>query len=97
MVFSGLKGSSSSRLAVAVVKEAYKRIGYDMDIQWLTGKKALEKSNSGENDGELQRIDGISRKFPNLIQVPIPINFLQGSAFTVIVNSLAPYSDFYSF
>jgi len=80
---SAVDGSSDSVAALSVVREAYNRLGYEIDIHWYKGVEALNKSNSGDTDAELQRIDGLSKKFPNLIQISIPINFLQGSVFTV--------------
>jgi polar amino acid transport system substrate-binding protein len=98
IIISGITGSRSSQLCIATVREAYKRIGYEIEIQRFNGKTALKKSNSGEVDAELQRVDGISRKYSNLIQVPIPINFLRGTAFATKVSfpvtgwySLKPY------
>ena len=98
IIANGVEGSADAKAGFAVVREAYKQIGYEIDMKWLPGATALERSNSGEVDAELQRIDGISRKFPNLIQVPIPINFLQGSVFATNVSfpvtgwySLKPY------
>ena len=94
MVISAVDGSTSSLLCIPVVREAYKRIGYEIDITRFPGKAALEKSNAGEVDAELQRIDGISSKYPNLIQIHIPVNYLQGSAFAT--NAAFPVNGWYS-
>ncbi len=98
VVMSAIEGSTDAEAAVAVIGEAYKNIGYEIDIKWYPGSTALEKSSSGEVDAELQRIDGISQKYPDLIQIPIPINFLQASVFVTDVTftldgwySLKPY------
>ena len=65
-----------------VLKAAYRRLGIDISILRIGASEALQRSNSGAADGEVQRIDGISRNFPNLIQVPIPINYIQGAVFS---------------
>lgn len=39
-------------------------------------------SSEGKVDAELQRIDGISNKYPDLVPVPIPINIIQGTVFS---------------
>lgn len=72
----------SPKLCIPAVREAYKRIGYTIDIKWMPGQTALEESNAGRVDAELQRIDGISEKFSNLIQISIPINYLRGMVYT---------------
>ena len=82
LILTSVAGSVDAKVGEAVVKEAYKRLGIDIEIEWLGGKTALEYSNSGKVDGELQRIDGINQRFKNLVQVPIPINYLQGVAFS---------------
>jgi len=79
---SGVKDSSDSSAALEVVKAAYGRLGYEVEVHWFDGEEALEKSSSGEMDAELQRIDGLSEKYPDLVQIEIPINFLQGAVFT---------------
>lgn len=95
---SGVEGSSDSVAAFEVVKEAYQRLGYEVEIHWFAGAEALKKSSSGQMDAELQRIDGLSKKFPDLVQIEIPINFLQGAVFTtgstfeiLSWHSLKPY------
>jgi polar amino acid transport system substrate-binding protein len=98
IIISGVQGSDDSYAVIGILSEAYKRIGYDIEIKWVPGPEALESSNSGQVDAELQRIDGIAKKFTNLVQVRIPINFLQGAVFVKDVSfpvngwfSLKPY------
>ncbi len=74
--------SSDTTISARVLKKAYHRLGIDISILELPASEALQRSNSGSADGEVQRIDGISRNFPNLIQVPIPINYIQGAVFS---------------
>ncbi|MBG7601665.1 MAG: transporter substrate-binding domain-containing protein [Gammaproteobacteria bacterium] len=74
--------SPDNRVSSDVLKEAYRRLGIDISILKLGASEALQRSNSGSADGEVQRIDGISRNFSNLIQVPIPINYIQGAVFS---------------
>ena len=78
---TAVQGSSDVNVGVAVVKESYARLGHDIEIVWESGPTALKRSNGGDLDGEVQRIDGISRDFENLIQVQVPVNYLQYVAF----------------
>jgi ABC-type amino acid transport substrate-binding protein len=74
--------SPDTTVSAKVLKKAYHKLGIDISILELGASEALQHANSGQADGELQRIDGISRNFPNLIQVPIPINYIQGAVFS---------------
>ena len=86
--------SPDTSVSSDVLKEAYRRLGIDISIRGLGASEALQRSNSGLADGEVQRIDGISRNFPNLIQVPIPINYIQGAVFSK--NSALKLRGWYS-
>ena len=74
--------SADSVAGAAVLEEAYRRTGISIEIEWLSAIEALEASNSGRLAGELQRIDGVNRTYTNLVQVQIPINFLEVAAFS---------------
>ena len=82
LVLTTVANSSDTTISAKVLKKAYHRLGIDISILELPASEALQRSNSGSADGEVQRIDGISRNFPNLIQVPIPINYIQGAVFS---------------
>lgn len=53
-----------------VLKEAFKRIGYDLKIIRLPSERALINANDGVEDGNFARVEGLSSIYPNLIQVP---------------------------
>jgi len=53
-----------------VLREAFKRIGYQLETVRLPAERALINANRGIDDGELARIGGLQKKYPNLIQVP---------------------------
>ncbi len=73
--------TADARAAAAVLEEAYGRLGIEIEVEYLNGKLALARADSGLYDGDAQRIDGIARRFPNLIQVQVPVNYLEGVAF----------------
>lgn len=83
VVIAAIHSSADTVAGEAVLREAYRRIGIPVDIRQMGGMEALEASSSGSVDAELQRIDGLVRRFPTLIQVPIPVNYLLGSAFSI--------------
>ncbi len=79
---AGVESSADSAAGALVLEEAYRRIGISIEIEWLAPAEALEAANSGRLDADLQRIDGINQTFTNLVQVQIPVNFLEAAAFS---------------
>lgn len=65
-----------------ILKEAYKQIGYDLKIKKLPAERALIESNRGSTDGEVNRLQGINKKYVNLVMVSTPVNKFEGIAFT---------------
>lgn len=68
-------------ISEVILREAYGKIGLEVKIQKYPGERALRLANHGSVDGEVQRIDGLNRKYENLIQVYPPINFIEGAVF----------------
>jgi len=50
--------------------EIFKRANIGLEIEYLPAERALINANEGINDGTFLRIPGLSRSYPNLIQVP---------------------------
>ncbi len=99
MVFTTVESSTHSNIGESVLIEAYKRLNISISAHYVPAKRALHISNSGEVDGELHRVDGISAIWQDLIQVPVAINCIKATAFSIDhqfdVNgweSLKPYS-----
>lgn len=53
-----------------VMSEAFRRIGYKLETSRLPAERALINANRGIDDGDLARIGGLQKQYPNLIQVP---------------------------
>lgn len=82
VVVATAEGQEDVAAGRAVMEEAYARIGVDVEFRDFSAAEALQQSNGGAVDAELQRIDGISSRFPNLVQIPIPINLIVGVAYS---------------
>jgi len=82
LTFSLGQESPIQKISFDVLKVAYKKIGYDIQSKHYPFERALLTSNEGEVDGELSRIKGINSKYKNLIPITIPINFIEGHAFS---------------
>ncbi|OEU68348.1 MAG: hypothetical protein BA863_02265 [Desulfovibrio sp. S3730MH75] len=53
-----------------IVKEAFRRIGIKSRIVFTPNERSLVAVNDGMFDAEINRVAGMEKKFPNLIQVP---------------------------
>lgn len=85
-------------VAREVLTSAYRKLGITLVLKELPAARALAESSEGAVDGEFQRRDGLSSMYPNLVQVMVPINWLDICVFTRDVNfkphgweSLRPY------
>ncbi len=82
LTFTTILNSSSAKISEQVVREAYRRLGFDIEVVWVPARRALELSNDGEVDGELHRIFGIDKRWVNLVMVPNQVNVLEATVFT---------------
>lgn len=53
-----------------VVREALKRIGYNLVINKQPAERGLYSANKGLIDGEMSRVKGIDKVYSNLLRVP---------------------------
>lgn len=98
-VFAAAANTVDTLTSEVVVREAYRRLGIEVQIRKYPGERALKLANSGQVDGDVQRIDALSRKYENLIQLRPAINYIEAAAFsrdtTIAINNwdgLRPYS-----
>jgi polar amino acid transport system substrate-binding protein len=53
-----------------ITKERFSRSGLNVILQPIPNAQALEQVDSGVFDGDIMRVSGTDKKYPNLIQVP---------------------------
>lgn len=53
-----------------LMQEAFRRIGWQVRIVFNPTERSLADVNAGLLDGELNRIEGMEKNFPNLVRVP---------------------------
>jgi len=68
-------------ISAQVLRKAYANIGLKVRIKRVPLARSLVLSNKGYFDGEVSRVEGIDSRYKNLVQIPEPINFIEGSAF----------------
>ena len=73
---------SGDGLLNIVIGEAFRRAGLRFTIVRLSGERGLKNANEGIEDGELARIGGMEKMYPNLIPVPGKIVDAHFVAFT---------------
>ena len=69
-------------IAREVLTMAYGKLGITLLYKEMPAARALAESASGLVDGEFQRHDGLSATYPDLLQINVPINWLDMCVFT---------------
>ncbi len=94
--------SDGSGFYTLIVNEIFKRLGIDVEFISLPNQRSLIFANDGIDDGNMARIKGLEKKYPNLIRVPekiIDYEFVAYSLDTDISmdgwESLKPYEVAY--
>ncbi len=82
-----------------ILRTVYARLNIKVEFEDIPGKRALALSSAGQLDGEIQRIAGLSRDYPTLLQISPPINYIEPAVFTTKLrfdvkgwNSIRDYS-----
>lgn len=99
LVFSTITDSVYTVVSKRVLEEAYRELEIQFTVKPYPGQRALKIADSGHTDGDLYRITGIETEFPNLLVVPVVINWFDAMVlaknhdFTVNGwESLKPYT-----
>lgn len=80
VIVSGPK-SDVSEVSYIVLKEAYSKLNINLKIIHLSNVRSLDASNSGKYAGELHRAKTITKKYSNLIRIPVPIQEIEFHAY----------------
>ena len=62
--------SAGSGFYALVAREAFSRLGITVKFIHLPNQRALINANEGIDDGNMARIEGLEKKYPNLVRVP---------------------------
>ncbi len=82
LVFSTFENAGVTMVPERVMREVYKRLGYEIEIRQLPGARANLSGYKGMFDGELVRLAMVQEEFGNLIMVPTPIHQGEEVVFT---------------
>lgn len=65
--------ASGTAAPVEIMREAYRRIGFDMKTMVVPSERSVRDANAGEADGEMIQPAGIESDYPSLVRVPEPV------------------------
>ncbi len=67
----------------------FKKIGYNLIVEKLPAERALRSANNGLIDGEIIRVAGMEKIYPNLIRVPEKMMVMSFVAFSKKQSNLS--------
>lgn len=93
LVFSTINGLSMVPAGEQLLKDAYAQLNIEIRIKEYPGERSLVMANTAKTDGELGRIAGMEKQFPNLVMVPVPLMHLSVSAYSNQNIFVTSFSD----
>ena len=81
LVFS-MPDDEVDNVSLRILERAYSKLGYVVEGEPLPAARALTESQSGNTDGEVNRIAAIEPQLHSLIRIKTPVNAIEGVAFT---------------
>jgi len=79
--FASIEGLVEQEIGRIILPEIYKKLGIDITITAMPGKRAEKETTSGMVDGEVMRIWSYGEENPTTVRVPTPYYYLETTAF----------------
>lgn len=76
-----------------LMKEAFRRLGREVEIVYAETDRSLIDVNAGVFDADINRIEGLEQTYPHLVRVPEPNMEMQFTAFVKKALPLASWAD----
>jgi polar amino acid transport system substrate-binding protein len=70
-----------SQAALSVLREAYRRVGVNVEEATTNAEQSLRDANRGEIDGLPARVAGLEARYPNLVRIPVAVVTVDAMAF----------------
>lgn len=86
--FASIEKLIEQEIGRIVLPKIYEKVGIDITISPLPGRRAQYVASSGELDGEIMRIWTYGDENPNQIRVPTPYYYLETMAFFLADNDI---------
>lgn len=81
LVFSRSTGATLGCITEAVLGEVYRRLNLPVRFVETPGHRSLELSSTGHFSGETLRVSGLTRIYPDLLQVAPPVAYMKSAVF----------------
>lgn len=81
-----IQNHPTHELSKAILKEAYSRIGHNVQFESFPGLRSLTMANQGQVDGDAARIKGTEKSYKNLLPVPTPLLSFEALAFSRTIS-----------
>jgi polar amino acid transport system substrate-binding protein len=82
IVLSRLTSVPDQFVGGEILKAVYARLHITVEFVDVEAQRALALSSAGDVDGEIQRVGNLSEKYPTLIKLSPPINYIEPAVFT---------------
>lgn len=82
IVLSRLTSVPDQFVGGEILKAVYARLNITVEFVDVEAQRALALSSAGDVDGEIQRVGNLSEKYPTLIKLSPPINYIEPAVFT---------------
>lgn len=97
--FVSIDGLFEQQVGEKILPVVYGKLGLDIKIVSMPGKRAQREANTGRKDGDIMRIWTYGGETPNLIRVPTPYYQLETMAFVhkdsqIRLNSKADLANY---
>jgi len=79
--FASIEGLVEQEIGRIILPEIYKKLGIDITITAMPGKRAEKETTSGMVDGEVMRIWSYGEENSTTVRVPTPYYYLETTAF----------------
>lgn len=76
-----IEGLYEQQVGQIVLPALYKKLGIDITITAMPGKRAMMEAVSGRKDGEIMRIWSYGTEYPDMVRIPTPYYQLETMAF----------------
>lgn len=73
LYFNRPADTPQARYVIELLQTAYQQLGYKLEVVDFNRQSALIAANNGALDGQLGRIHGVTKAYPNLLQVRFPL------------------------
>lgn len=97
LLFGGPQGSVGQEIAAKIIEKAYNDAGIQVRFEFKPVQQSLIESNSGKNDGQISRSESITKKFSNLIKVPVSTISIEAVVFskddTLVIEKWSDLKD----